>query len=266
MRQLRRSELQHVVDGEDVAEIMLSLIAEEKQRYVEQPTQCDNSEEEQVAETAESPVEKDASLLKRKAAVIEIEGETESECEEQKRDRKVVKNVKPMKRKAVTPVQIESEPEEKEEDHEEEESQSEESEEESQGEEESESDDSQEESRIPKKAAAAAEKSQKSKREDYFKEKDHKSKCHKWLCHFFRYLFIPDAGFHKNKNRLQHACQVKRLLEESDPHGDDIAFLADEEGNKIWVDWVIPNLTKRKPGTLKSYLMSFKLFLFLVCH
>ena len=157
MRQLRRSELQHVVDGEDVAEIMLSLIAEEKQRYVEQPTQCDDSEEEQVAETAESPVEKDASPLKRKAAVIEIEGETESEREEQKRDRKVVKKVKPMKRKAVTPVQIEREPEEKEEDHKEEESQSEESEEESQGEEESESDDSQEESRIPKKAAAAAE-------------------------------------------------------------------------------------------------------------
>ena len=54
---------------------------------------------------------------------------------------------------------------------------------------------------------------------------------------------------------------MKRLLEETDPHGNDIVFLTEEEGNRIWVDWVIPNLTKKKPGTLKSYLTSFKIFL-----
>ena len=97
--------------------------------------------------------------------------------------------------------------------------------------------------------------------EDYFKEKGPKSIRHKWLCHFYQYLFTPDAGFHTDKNRLQHACQVKRLLEESDPHGEDIVFLADEEGSRLWLDWVIPNLKKRKPGMLKSYLMSFELFL-----
>ena len=45
--------------------------------------------------------------------------------------------------------------------------------------------------------------------EDYFKEKDRKSKRHTWLCHFYRLLFTPDAGFHKDRNRLQHASQVK---------------------------------------------------------
>ena len=92
--------------------------------------------------------------------------------------------------------------------------------------------------------------------EDYFKEKGPKSNRHKWLCHFYQYLFTPD-----DKNRLQHACQVKRLLEESDPNGEDIVFLAEEEGSRLWLDWVIPNLKKRKPGTLKLYLMSFELFL-----
>ena len=96
---------------------------------------------------------------------------------------------------------------------------------------------------------------------DYFQEKQPKSNCHEWLCQFYRYLFTPSAGFHKDKNRLQHACQVKKLLKEADPHGNDSVFLAKEEGNRAWVDWVIPNLRKKKPGTLKSYLTSFEIFL-----
>ena len=85
--------LQNLVDGEDVAEIMLSLIDEEKQRYIQQPTELDDSKDEQVAETAESRVEKDAPPLKRKAAVIVEEEETEAECEKQKRDGKVAKKI-----------------------------------------------------------------------------------------------------------------------------------------------------------------------------
>ena len=80
---------------------------------------------------------------------------------------------------------------------------------------------------------------------DFFQEKEPKSNRHKWLCQFYRYPFMPSSGFHKDKNRLQHACQVKILLEETDPRGDDIVFLAEEEGNRAWVDWVIPNLKKR---------------------
>ena len=96
---------------------------------------------------------------------------------------------------------------------------------------------------------------------DFFEERDPKTNRHKWLCFFYRYLFTPRAGFHKDQNRLQHACQVKKLIEETDPRGDDIAFLAEEEGNRAWIDWVIPNIQKKKPGTLKSYLTSFEIFL-----
>ena len=37
--------------------------------------------------------------------------------------------------------------------------------------------------------------------------------------------------------------------------------MVDEEGNRVWIDWVIPNLQNKKPGTLKSYLTSFEIFL-----
>lgn len=66
---------------------------------------------------------------------------------------------------------------------------------------------------------------------------------------------------HKDGNRLQHACQVRKLLEECDPAGDDITFLAHDEGNKVWIDWVVPNLKKKKHGTLKSYMTSLEMFL-----
>jgi len=42
--------------------------------------------------------------------------------------------------------------------------------------------------------------------------------------------------FHKERNRLQHASQVRTILEEIEPKGDDITIIADEEGNKVWLD------------------------------
>jgi len=96
---------------------------------------------------------------------------------------------------------------------------------------------------------------------DYFQEKNPKSNRHKWLVYFYNHLFTPSAGFHKDANRLQHACQVRKLLEECDPAGDDITFLAEDEGNKVWIDWVVPNLKEKKPGTLKSYMTSLEMFL-----
>lgn len=96
---------------------------------------------------------------------------------------------------------------------------------------------------------------------DFFQEKNPKTNRHKWLCSFYNYLFTPTAGFKKDRNRLQHASQVKRLIEETDPKGDDIKFLVEDEGKRAWVDWVAPNLQKKKPGTLKSYLTSFEVFL-----
>lgn len=59
-----------------------------------------------------------------------------------------------------------------------------------------------------------------------------------------------------------HACRVKTILEEIDPKGDDILVLAQEEGNRVWLEWVIPNLKKKKKGgTLESYLTSLQKFL-----
>lgn len=73
---------------------------------------------------------------------------------------------------------------------------------------------------------------------DFFEEKEPKTNCHKWICFFYRSLFTPSAGFHKDCNRLQHACQVKKLIEETDPKGEDILFLVQEEGIESgWIGW-----------------------------
>lgn len=96
---------------------------------------------------------------------------------------------------------------------------------------------------------------------DFFQEKDPKTNRHKWLVYYYRHLFTPDVGFHKDKNRLQHASQVKRIMEETDPGSDDITFITEDEGCKIWIDWVVPNLKAKKPGTVKSYLTSLEIFL-----
>ena len=96
---------------------------------------------------------------------------------------------------------------------------------------------------------------------DFFLEKDPKTNRHKWLVHYYKHLFTPDAGFHKDKNRLQHASQVKRIIEQTNPNGEDITFMADDEGSRIWIDWVVPNLKAKKPGMVKSYLTSLEIFL-----
>ena len=60
---------------------------------------------------------------------------------------------------------------------------------------------------------------------------------------------------------LQHACQVKTLLQNLDPAGDDIAIIAQEDGCKVWLDWVMPNLAKLAGGTLKSFINSLQMFI-----
>ena len=97
--------------------------------------------------------------------------------------------------------------------------------------------------------------------EDFFLEKDPKTNRHKWLVLYYRHLFTPNAGFHKERNRLQHASQVRRIIEQTDPNGDDISFMADDEGSRIWIDWVVPKMKTLKPGTVKSYLTSLEIFI-----
>ena len=97
--------------------------------------------------------------------------------------------------------------------------------------------------------------------EDFFKDPNSRTDHHRWLIGFYKYLFTPAAGFHKERNRLQHASQVRTILEEIEPKGDDITIIANKEGNKVWLNWVVPNLTKKAGGTLKSYLGSLQKFL-----
>ena len=41
--------------------------------------------------------------------------------------------------------------------------------------------------------------------EDFFKDPNSRTDRHRWLIGFYKYLFTPPAGFHKERNRLQHA-------------------------------------------------------------
>ena len=56
-------------------------------------------------------------------------------------------------------------------------------------------------------------------KEDYFNETEPNSNRHKWLIAYYKCLFTPSAGFHKDRNRLQHASQVKTILAETTQKG-----------------------------------------------
>ena len=86
---------------------------------------------------------------------------------------------------------------------------------------------------------------------------------HKWLCGFFQYMGLPDAGYRKEAQRLQHASQIKMLLEALGPDEDDLECLGCDNGDAVWVRWVHPHLQAKSkaPGTLSSYLTSLQMFL-----
>ena len=91
---------------------------------------------------------------------------------------------------------------------------------------------------------------------------------HRWLVLFYEFLTRPTAGDKKRAIRLQHASQMRLLLEAIDPKGDDILHLLDHQGDAVWKLWVKPHLTNgtKKPGTIISYLTSFEKFLTFVTH
>ena len=97
----------------------------------------------------------------------------------------------------------------------------------------------------------------------YLTSKTLTSARHKWLCGFFQYLGLPDAGYQKESQRLQHASQIKILLETLAPDEDDLECLGAENGDAVWVRWVDPHLQNKSkaPGTLTSYLTSLQMFL-----
>ena len=97
----------------------------------------------------------------------------------------------------------------------------------------------------------------------YFNSTIFTSARHQWLCGFFQYLGLPDAAYCKETQRLQHASQIKILLETLAADEDDLECLGAENGDAVWVRWVDPHLQNKSkaPGTLTSYLTSLQLFL-----
>ena len=98
---------------------------------------------------------------------------------------------------------------------------------------------------------------------EYYTATKYDDNRHQWLCGFYRYLGLPDAGYKKDALKLQHVGQVKLLLAALDKDGDDIMVLGEEQGHAVWSRWVDPQLQsgKKAPGTIISYLTSLEKFL-----
>ena len=103
---------------------------------------------------------------------------------------------------------------------------------------------------------------------DFFTDPKPQNNRHYWLVKFFEYLSRPTAGDKKESVRLQHAAQMRNLLDAIDPHGNDILCLLDHKGDAVWKLWLKPNLMekKKKPGKINSYLTSYEKFLTFVTH
>jgi len=67
----------------------------------------------------------------------------------------------------------------------------------------------------------------------YFSAKSFSSDRHQWLCGFFNYLSLPNAGYKKEPQHLQHASQVKLLLEALAADQDDLECLGAENGHLV---------------------------------
>lgn len=87
---------------------------------------------------------------------------------------------------------------------------------------------------------------------------------HWFLANFYSHLGSVDEGQKSDKERLQHASQVRTILEDIDPRGKDIEKIAADEGKAVWNLWVVRRLgdeNSLKALTLVSYLGSLKKFL-----
>ena len=86
---------------------------------------------------------------------------------------------------------------------------------------------------------------------------------HKWLTGFYNYLSRQAMGDKKKAIRLQHAGQMRILLDYIDPKGDNITCLAQDEGDAVSKRWLKPTLNSgsKKAGTVISYLTTFEKFL-----
>ena len=95
----------------------------------------------------------------------------------------------------------------------------------------------------------------------YFEDATPANDRQKWLQGFYRYLNTPDCGRKRNKNRRQHASQVRKVLEDLDPRGSNINILSEDEGYIVWTDWVDPKMEELSSGTIRSYMGTYEMFL-----
>ena len=95
----------------------------------------------------------------------------------------------------------------------------------------------------------------------YFEDPNPSNDRQKWLIGFYQYLNTPDCGRKRNKNRRQHAHQVRRILEDLDSGGGDINILSEDEGYIIWTDWADPKMEELSGGIIGSYLGTYQMFL-----
>ena len=88
--------------------------------------------------------------------------------------------------------------------------------------------------------------------------------CHKWLIGFSNYLHYPDCRRKKKRNRLQHAGNIKTILQELEPSCTGMDTLVEEEGYIVWTQWVDCNMGPRSFCTINAYLGTFEKFLVFV--
>ena len=98
-------------------------------------------------------------------------------------------------------------------------------------------------------------------RKAFIDDPNPRSNRHRWLVLFYHHLNKPDCGRKKQKNRLQHAEHVRRILEDLQPRGSDIDILSEDEDYIVWTHWVDPNMETLRSGTIRSYLGSYQSFL-----
>ena len=99
--------------------------------------------------------------------------------------------------------------------------------------------------------------------EKFFTATKYINNRHRWLVGLYDYLSRPSAGHKKKYIKLQHAGQIRNILEIIDKNGDDINCLALDEGDSVWKRFVVPCLESqsKKSGTIISYLTSYEKFL-----
>ena len=58
-----------------------------------------------------------------------------------------------------------------------------------------------------------------------------------------------DAGHRKKQQRLQHASQMRLLLEAMAPEDDDLECLGEDNGDSVWLWWVEKHLQDNTKAT-----------------